>query len=43
VAAFGIAMGSIALLIWTSAFISLGVAIVTAVGWCLWLERHPLT
>jgi hypothetical protein len=38
-----VAIGSVTLLVWTSAFVSFGLAVVAAVCWCIWLERHPST
>jgi hypothetical protein len=37
------AIASAALLVWMPAFAGFGLAIVAAVCWCIWLERHPST
>jgi hypothetical protein len=34
-------MTSIAVLAALPSFVSMGVAIVGAVSWCIWLDRHP--
>jgi hypothetical protein len=39
--AFGTAMALIAVLAWTPAFVTFGLAAIAAVCWCIWLERHP--
>ena len=41
--ALALAIGSIAVIIWMPVFVGFGLAIVAAVCWCIWLERHPLT
>jgi hypothetical protein len=33
---------SFAIILWTSPFISILLAVVAAISWCVWLERHPL-
>jgi hypothetical protein len=43
VLALVVAIGSLALLVSTPPFVSFGLAIIAAVCWCIWLERHPST
>jgi hypothetical protein len=38
-----VAIGSLALLVSTPPFVNFGLAIIAAVCWCIWLERHPST
>jgi hypothetical protein len=33
---------SVAVILWASPYISILLAIIAAVSWCVWLERHPL-
>jgi hypothetical protein len=42
-AALGISgtVAALAALIWTPPFVSIAIAIIAAVCWCIWLERHP--
>lgn len=41
--ACAMAIGSVALIVWAPAIVGFGVAILAAVCWCIWLERHPST
>jgi hypothetical protein len=33
--------GTAAAVAWEPALISFAVAVTAAIGWCIWLERHP--
>jgi hypothetical protein len=38
---YAAAMGLVALVARAPAIVALGLAILSAVSWCIWLERHP--
>jgi hypothetical protein len=36
-------LASVAVLLWAPVSVSFLLALVSAVAWCIWLERHPAT